>query len=140
MIGSKMTLRVRMAAGENSTGGTADFWGDAGNQLAIRLFGDDRLFMGYDSTRNLAPVHDGDFVVYIGWIETMDRHKLTCKFQAYKYAAMTRETSLAILSNNAAPEKILCGEAVGALLRRSTQDGSGSVCWRHAGRHAAGKR
>ena len=48
MIGEKVTLRVRMSAGEAHYAGElvngshiVDFWGDVGTELAIRLWGDE---------------------------------------------------------------------------------------------------
>lgn len=76
MIGEKVTLRVRMSVGEAHYAGElvngshiVDFWGDVGTELAIRLWGDESLFLGYEHIRFTAPVYAGDFMEYTGWIE-----------------------------------------------------------------------
>ena len=65
MIGEKVTLRVRMSVGEAHYAGElvngshiVDFWGDVGTELAIRLWGDESLFLGYEHIcRRLHGVH-----------------------------------------------------------------------------------
>ena len=54
MIGEKVTLRYRMSAGDAHYAGQlvegahiVTAWGDVGTELAIRLFGDESLFVGY---------------------------------------------------------------------------------------------
>ena len=92
MVGTKVTLRVRMSAGEAHYAGELvngshilDFWGDVGTELAIRLHGDESLFLGYENVRFTAPVYAGDFMEYVGWIEKAGNSSLTCKFEAWKY-------------------------------------------------------
>ena len=123
MIGEKVTLRVRMSAGEAHYAGElvngshiVDFWGDVGTELAIRLWGDESLFAGYENIRFTAPVYAGDYMEYTGWIEKVGNTSLTCKFEAYKYITLPRDPSLAISAANVLPEKILCGEATGTLV------------------------
>lgn len=123
MIGEKVTLRVRMSAGEAHYAGElvngshiVDFWGDVGTELAIRLWGDESLFAGYEHIRFTAPVYAGDFMEYTGWIEKVGNTSLTCKFEAYKYITLPRDPNLAISAANVLPEKVLCGEAVGTLV------------------------
>ena len=123
MIGEKVTLRVRMSAGEAHYAGDLvngshilDFWGDVGTELAIRLWGDESLFLGYEHIRFTAPVYAGDFMEYTGWIEKVGNTSLTCKFEAYKYITLPRDPALADSAADVLPEPVLCGEAVGTLV------------------------
>ena len=123
MISEKVTLRVRMSVGEAHYAGElvngshiVDFWGDVGTELAIRLWGDESLFLGYEHIRFTAPVYAGDFMEYTGWIEKVGNTSLTCKFEAYKYITLPRDPNLEISAANVLPEKVLCGEAVVTLV------------------------
>lgn len=123
MVGEKVTLRVRMSAGEAHYAGDlvngshiVDFWGDVGTELAIRLFGDESLFLGYENIRFTAPVFAGDFMEYTGWIEKVGNTSLTCKFEAYKYIELARDPACANSAANVLKEKVLCGEATGTLV------------------------
>ena len=123
MIGNKVVLRIRMGsadahyAGELVNGShIVDFWGDVGTELAIRLFGDESLFLGYEHIRFTAPVYSGDFMEYTGWVEKVGNTSLTCKFEAYKYITLPRDPKLADSAANVLPKPVLCGEAVGTLV------------------------
>lgn len=123
MVGTKVTLRVRMSAGEAHYAGELvngshilDFWGDVGTELAIRLHGDESLFLGYENVRFTAPVYAGDFMEYVGWIEKAGNSSLTCKFEAWKYITLPRDPKLAISAADVLKEKVLCGEATGTLV------------------------
>lgn len=123
MIGRKVTLRVRMSAGEAHYAGDLvngshilDFWGDVGTELAIRLFGDESLFLGYENVRFTAPVYAGDFMEYTGWIEEAGGQHLTCKFEAYKYISLPRTEGLADSAADVLEEPVLCAEATGTLV------------------------
>ncbi len=123
MIGRKVTLRVRMSAGEAHYAGDLvngshilDFWGDVGTELMIRRDGDESLFVGYDKVEFTAPVYAGDFMEYTGWIESEGKSSRTCKFEAYKYIELPRDKNLAISAANVLKEKVLCGKATGTLV------------------------
>lgn len=123
MIGTKVTLRVRMSSGEAHYAGElvngshiVDFWGDVGTELAIRLHGDESLFLGYEYINFTAPVYAGDFCEYIGWIEKAGNTSLTCKFEAYKYIQLTRKPEDALSAADVLDEKVLIAEAVGTLV------------------------
>lgn len=134
MIGEKVVLRVRMSArdahyaGELVNGSRIlDFFGDVGTELAIRLHGDESLFLGYSEVNFTAPVYAGDFMEYVGWIEKVGNTSLTCKFEAYKYITLARDSELAISAANVLSEPVLCGTATGTLvvkknLQRGPQD------------------
>ena len=122
MIGEKVILRVRMSSGEAHYAGDLvngshilDFWGDVGTELAIRLHGDESLFLGYENVRFTAPVYAGDFMEYHGWIEKAGNSSFTCKFEAYKYIELARDPELALSAANVI-EPVLCAEAVGTLV------------------------
>ncbi|MDD5832728.1 MAG: hypothetical protein PUC98_04560, partial [Clostridiales bacterium] len=76
MIGTKVVLRSRMSAGDAHYAGElvegahiVTAWGDVATELAIRLFGDESLFLGYSEVRYTAPVYAGDFMEYSGYVE-----------------------------------------------------------------------
>ena len=62
MIGEYVSLKTRMSAGDAHYAGElvegahiVTAWGDVGTELAIRLFGDESLFVGYSEVRYTAP-------------------------------------------------------------------------------------
>ena len=123
MVGEKVTLRVRMSAGEAHYAGDLvngshilDFWGDVGTELAIRLFGDESLFLGYKDVQFTAPVFAGDFMEYTGWIEKVGNTSLTCTFEAHKYIELARDPKAANSAANVMKEKVLCAKATGTLV------------------------
>ena len=125
MIGEKVTLRVRMSVGEAHYAGElvngshiVDFWGDVGTELAIRLWGDESLFLGYEHIRFTAPVYAGDFMEYTGWIEKVGNTSLTCHFEAHKVIELARgeKDGLADSAANVLPEPILCAYGTGTLV------------------------
>ena len=84
MVGEKVVLRTRMSAGDAHYAGElvegahiVTAWGDVGTELAIRLFGDESLFLGYSEVRYTHPVYSGDFMEYSGWIEKVGNTSLT---------------------------------------------------------------
>ncbi len=134
MIGEKVMLRVRMSAGEAHYAGELvngshilDFWGDVGTELAIRLHGDESLFLGYENIKFTAPVYAGDFMEYVGWIEKAGNSSLTCQFEAYKCIQLTRNPAEANSAAEVLKEKVLCATGTGTLvvkkdLQRGAQD------------------
>ena len=97
MVGEKVVLRTRMSAGDAHYAGElvegahiVTAWGDVGTELAIRLFGDESLFLGYSEVRYTHPVYSGDFMEYSGWIEKVGNTSLTCHFEAHKVIELAR--------------------------------------------------
>ena len=123
MIGTKVVLRTRMSAGdahyavelvEGAKIVTA--WGDVATELAIRLFGDESLFLGYSEVRYTAPVYAGDFMEYSGYVEKVGNTSFTCHFEAHKVIELAREEGLADSAANVLAEPVLCGYGTGTLV------------------------
>ena len=100
MVGEKVVLRYRMSAGDAHYAGQlvegahiVTAWGDVGTELAIRLFGDESLFVGYSEVRYTAPVYSGDWMEYSGWIEKVGNTSLTCHFEAHKVIELAATAS-----------------------------------------------
>ena len=125
MVGEKVVLRTRMSAGDAHYAGElvegahiVTAWGDVGTELAIRLFGDESLFLGYSEVRYTHPVYSGDFMEYSGWIEKVGNTSLTCHFEAHKVIELARgeKDGLADSAANVLPEPILCAYGTGTLV------------------------
>ena len=123
MIGEKVTLRCRMSAGDAHYAGElvegahiVTAWGDVGTELAIRLFGDESLFIGYSEVRYTAPVYAGDWMEYSGYIEKVGNTSFTCHFEAHKVMELAREEGLANSAANVLPEPVLCAYGTGTLM------------------------
>ncbi|MCR5481952.1 MAG: 3-aminobutyryl-CoA ammonia lyase [Clostridia bacterium] len=123
MIGEKVVIRYRMAAGDAHYAGElvegahiVTAWGDVGTELAIRLFGDESLFLGYSEVRYTAPVYAGDWMEYSGYIEKVGNTSLTCHFEAHKVIELAREEGCADSAANVLPEPVLCAYGTGTLV------------------------
>ena len=126
MIGYKVYLRHRMSAGEAHYAGElvqgayiVNEWGDVGTELAIRLFGDESLFVGYSEVRYTAPVYSGDWMEYSGYIEKVGNTSFTRHFEAHKFMELEhnwKELGLADSAANVIAEPILCAYATGTLM------------------------
>lgn len=125
MIGEKVVLRYRMSAGDAHYAGElvegahiVTAWGDVGTELAIRLFGDESLFVGYSEVRYTAPVFAGDWMEYSGWIEKVGNTSLTCHFEAHKVIELARGEAegLANSAANVLKEPVLCAYGTGTLM------------------------
>jgi len=126
MIGYEVYLRHRMSAGEAHYAGElvqgayiVNEWGDVGTELAIRLFGDESLFVGYSEVRYTAPVYSGDWMEYSGYIEKVGKTSFTCHFEAHKFMELEhnwKELGLADSAANVLAEPVLCAYATGTLM------------------------
>ena len=123
MIGEKVVLRYRMSAGDAHYAGElvegahiVTAWGDVGTELAIRLFGDESLFVGYSEVRYTAPVYSGDWMEYSGWIEKVGNTSLTCHFEAHKVIELDRGADVANSAANVLKEPVLCAYGTGTLM------------------------
>lgn len=140
MIGNKVIHR-RMMKGSNAhyandlVNGAEILvqWGDVATELMIRAAGDISLFVGYEEVKFTAPVHVGDFITYIGWIESKGKSSFKCRFEAWKDIKMSDEFQIkyGYMSGPTEPNKIenyhdssavvldppiLVGSAVGTLV------------------------
>ncbi|WP_295580733.1 hotdog domain-containing protein [uncultured Oscillibacter sp.] len=91
MLGEKVMLRVRMSGKDVHYAGNLvngarmlDYFGDVATELAIRLDGDEALFRTYEHVDFLAPVHGGDYIEYVGWLEAVGRTSHRVVLEAYK--------------------------------------------------------
>lgn len=123
MIGEKVVIRYRMSAGDAHYAGElvegahiVTAWGDVGTELAIRLFGDESLFLGYSEVRYTAPVYAGDWMEYSGYIEKVGNTSLTCHFEAHKVIELARDEKCANSAANVLPEPLLCAYGTGTLV------------------------
>lgn len=123
MIGEKVVIRYRMSAGDAHYAGElvegahiVTAWGDVGTELAIRLFGDESLFVGYSEVRYTAPVFAGDWMEYSGWIEKVGNTSFTCHFEAHKVIELARDPELANSAANVLAEPVLCAYGTGTLM------------------------
>ena len=126
MIGEYVSLKTRMSAGDAHYAGElvegahiVTAWGDVGTELAIRLFGDESLFVGYSEVRYTAPVFAGDWMEYGGYIEKVGNTSFTCKFFAYKWMKDSKDENGNIINGSGAeminpPE--LCAYGTGTLM------------------------
>jgi len=123
MVGTKVVLRTRMSAADAHYAGElvegahiVTAWGDVATELAIRMFGDEGLFVGYSEVRYTAPVYAGDFMEYVGWIEKKGNTSITCHFEAYKYIQLPRDPECADSAADVIPEPIQCAYATGTVM------------------------
>ncbi len=128
MVGEKVVFHTMMSAKHaHYVGGLVNgarllhFWGDVGTELMVRVDGDISLFLGYEEIEFTAPVHVGDFMEYVGWIEEVGRQSYKCKFEAWKVASMCDTvpgydtTGLEHTAATALETPVLCGKATGSL-------------------------
>ena len=123
MIGTTVSLRTRMSAGDAHYAGElvegahiVTAWGDVGTELAIRLFGDESLFVGYSEIRYTAPVYAGDWMDYSGYIEKVGNTSFTCHFEAHKYMSLDKGEGLADSAAKVLDPPVLCAYATGTLM------------------------
>ena len=125
MVGNKVVLRTRMSAGDAHYAGElvegahiVTAWGDVGTELAIRLFGDESLFLGYSEVRYTAPVYAGDFMEYSGYIEKVGNTSFTCHFEAHKVIELARQEDKGVANSaaNVLAEPVLCAYGTGTLV------------------------
>ncbi len=120
MIGEKVTIRVRMNTGDAHYAGDLvngshmlDFFGDVATELLIRMDGDEGLFRTYEHVDFLAPVYAGDFMEYVGWIESVGNTSRKMVFEAYKVIELCKEEGLEVSAARILPEPLLVGRAEG---------------------------
>lgn len=120
MIGTKVTLRLRMGAHDaHYAGELVDgarmlaLFGDLATELLIRLDGDEGLFRAYESVEFLAPVFAGDYIEASAEIVAIGNTSRKMRFEASKVIANVRRPGLpASAASLVDPPLVVC-RAVG---------------------------
>src|SRR3984893_15793494 len=101
MIGTKVTLRIRMSAHDaHYAGELVDgsrilaLFGDLATELLIRLDGDEGLFRAYENIEFLAPVFAGDYIEATAELVRIGETSRQMRFEARKVIANLRESDL----------------------------------------------
>ena len=88
---NEVMIRVRISAHEAHYGGNLvdgarmlQLFGDIATELLIRRDGDEGLFVAYDAVEFKAPVHAGDYIEAVGWIESEGNTSRRMRFEARK--------------------------------------------------------
>lgn len=88
---NEVMIRVRISAHEAHYGGNLvdgarmlQLFGDIATELLIRRDGDEGLFVAYDAVEFKAPVHAGDYIEAVGWIESEGNTSRKMRFEARK--------------------------------------------------------
>lgn len=120
MIGTKVTLRLRMSAhdahyaGELVDGGRIlSLFGDLATELLIRLDGDEGLFRAYETVEFLAPVFAGDYIEAVAELVAIGNTSRKLRFEARKVVANLRVRSLAPSAADVLAEPLVVARAVG---------------------------
>src|SRR5580692_10882741 len=97
MVGTRVTLRLRMAASDaHYAGELVDgarilaLFGDLATELLIRLDGDEGLFRAYQSVEFLAPVFAGDFIEATAELMAIGKSSRQIRFEAQKVITASR--------------------------------------------------
>src|SRR5215471_871011 len=101
MIGTKVTLRVRMSAHDaHYAGELVDgarmlaLFGDLATELLIRLDGDEGLFRAYESVEFLAPVLAGDYIEATAELVQLGNTSRKMRFEARKVITNARRPGM----------------------------------------------
>lgn len=120
MLGEKVMLRIRMSGKDVHYAGNLvngakmlDYFGDVATELAIRLDGDEALFRTYEHVDFLAPVHGGDYIEYVGWLEEVGRTSHRVVMEAYKVIESVVEPGVAESAARVLDTPVLIGRAEG---------------------------
>ena len=104
-----------------------DYFGDVATELAIRLDGDEALFRTYEHVDFLAPVHGGDYIEYVGWLEKVGRTSHRVVLEAYKVIESVAEPGVPESAARVLETPVLVGRAEGVCVtpkecQRGAQD------------------
>lgn len=120
MIGTKVTLRVRMGAHDaHYAGELVDgarmlaLFGDVATELLIRLDGDEGLFRAYENVEFLAPVFSGDYIEATAELVAVGNTSRKMRFEARKVIANVRQAGLAPSAADVLPEPVVVCRATG---------------------------
>src|SRR5450755_2208496 len=120
MIGTKVTLRLRMSAHDaHYAGELVDgarmlaLFGDLATELLIRLDGDEGLFRAYELVDFLAPVFAGDYIEATAELVRMGNTSRQIQFEARKVVSNVRGGGLPASAADVLREPILVCRALG---------------------------
>jgi 3-keto-5-aminohexanoate cleavage enzyme len=120
MIGSRVTLRLRMSAHDaHYAGELVDgarmlaLFGDLATELLIRLDGDEGLFRAYESVEFLAPVFAGDYVEASAELVRIGETSRQMKFEVRKVITNVRRPDLPASAADVLAEPVVVCRAVG---------------------------
>lgn len=120
MIGTKVTLRLRMGAHDaHYAGELVDgarmlaLFGDLATELLIRLDGDEGLFRAYESVDFLAPVFAGDYIEATAELVSIGNTSRKIRFQAAKVISNVRQVGVPASAADVLPEPIVVCRALG---------------------------
>jgi 3-keto-5-aminohexanoate cleavage enzyme len=120
MIGTKVTLRLRMSAHDaHYAGELVDgarmlaLFGDLATELLIRLDGDEGLFRAYESVEFVAPVFAGDYIEAVAELCAIGNTSRRIRFEARKVVSNLREAGFAASAAQVLDEPVVVARAVG---------------------------
>jgi 3-keto-5-aminohexanoate cleavage enzyme len=120
MIGTKVTLRLRMSAHDaHYAGELVDgarmlaLFGDLATELLVRLDGDEGLFRAYESVEFLAPVFAGDYIEATAELVAVGNTSRKMRFEARKVISNVRVPGLAASAADVLGEPLVVARAVG---------------------------
>lgn len=120
MIGTKVTLRLRMGSHEaHYAGELVDgarmlaLFGDLATELLIRLDGDEGLFRAYESVEFLAPVFAGDYIEATAELLEVGKSSRKMKFEAWKVITNVRQAGMPASAADLLREPVIVCRAIG---------------------------
>src|SRR5579883_2959726 len=120
MIGTKVTLRLRMSAHDAHYAGELvdgarmlPLFGDLATELLIRLDGDEGLFRAYDSVEFLAPVFAGDYIEATCELVRIGNSSREMRFEAKKVITSIRGAGLPASAAEVLAEPVVVCRASG---------------------------
>jgi len=120
MIGTKVTLRLRMGAHDaHYAGELVDgarmlaLFGDLATELLIRLDGDEGLFRAYESVEFLAPVFAGDYIEATAELVNVGNTSRKMRFEAAKVISNVRQVGVPASAANVLSEPVVVCRAIG---------------------------
>ena len=120
MIGTKVTLRLRMGAHDaHYAGELVDgarmlaLFGDLATELLIRLDGDEGLFRAYESVEFLAPVFAGDYIEATAELVNVGNTSRKMRFEAAKVISNVRQVGVPASAADVLSEPVVVCRAIG---------------------------
>src|SRR5579864_1843721 len=120
MVGTKVTLRLRMSAHDTHYAGELvdgarmlALFGDVATELLIRLDGDEWLFRAYDSVEFLAPVFAGDYIEATAELVRVGNTSREMRFEARKVISPARGRAVAPSAADVLREPVVVCRATG---------------------------